>query len=93
MHPDVEQSVHRFNDIARELIMPLTQDLILERALLVEEKLLKANDMSDDTRKRLSAFSAYVGWCREFLKRQSMKSVSLSGEGASAAVEQAAESM
>lgn len=74
MHLEVEEKVQKFCEIVRGLKMPLTQDLIRERALLIEEKLLQSDSQSEQTRHRLTNLSESVGWCQQFVKRHAMKS-------------------
>lgn len=87
-YPEVEEKVNRFCEIARFTKLPVTQDLIRERALLVRESLLK-EDISAHDRARIEKFSASVGWCQNFVKRHCMTSVSLVGQGGSATYEDA----
>ena len=61
LYPEVENKVFEFCEIARGLRLPVTQDLIRERALLVRENILKSESLSDETRTRVSKFSASVG--------------------------------
>lgn len=79
-----EEKLHKFCEIARGLKIPVTQYLIPERALLVKDKLLESDALSDSTRNRLSKFNASVGCCQQFVERQAMTSVALSIKGAGA---------
>ena len=93
MYPEIDEKVYKFCDIARSTKLPVTQDLIRERALLVRDNLLQKNDLLDSDRNRFEKFSASVGWCQKFVKRHCICSVSLSGEAGSAYAEYFADSM
>lgn len=91
-YPDIELKVFRFCEIARFTKLPVTQDLIRERALLVRESLLKG-ELSAQDRVRFEKFTASIGWCQNFVKRHCLSSHSLSGQGGTVTYEEVAEEM
>ena len=93
LYPDIDAKVFQFCEVARGTKMPVTQDLIRERALLVRERLLSRSDLSDADRARFRKFNASVGWCQKFVTRHCLTSVSLAGQGGSAAVAEVATEM
>eukprot|EP00171_Calliarthron_tuberculosum_P005173 IDg5173t1 len=91
--PEIDDNVCQFIDMARQANVPVTKDIIREKALLFRDEMLKKADLSPPARARWESFNASSGWCSKFTKRHAIVSITLHGQGASATVEEAAEDM
>lgn len=88
--PEVEARVLNFVHLARAAKMPVTQDVIRQRALLARDELLASN-RTDIDKEEYGKFAGSVGWVQKFVQCHEQNSVLLLGQSASADTAGAAE--
>lgn len=88
--PLIEERVMQFVCLSRCVNMPVTLAVISQRALMIRDELL---NMEGDTynRETLRKFTASKGWAHKFVKRHSLRSVAIHGQGAIAPEKSVAE--
>lgn len=74
-----------FIQFARSCNIQITESVLQHKALIIRDDLCEAMDDKEcDLYKRLSRFTASIGWLQKLVRRNTIRSVSLHAEGGSA---------
>lgn len=91
--PDLDAKLLEFVSLCRQVKKPVTLAALSVRALLLKNRILLSNDISDKHREDVESFQASKTWALAFTKRHALRSVSLHGEAGSVDVAKVARSI